>query len=95
VIHVKGGFEVVINRGKIVEAVANGHDSGNLGGPSLLNYHKLFYRVINNKPHMGVSIKILHGFFQIKGRINFFPNWIIPIITRKPRLVKHKSRFLF
>jgi hypothetical protein len=72
VIHVKGGFEVVINRGKIVEAVANGHDSGNLGGPGLLNYHELFNGIINNKPHMGMSIKVLHGFSKYKDGLIFF-----------------------
>jgi hypothetical protein len=45
-----------------MEAVTNGYNSGYGNLPGLLNYNELLNGVVNNKPQMGVSIKILHRF---------------------------------
>jgi hypothetical protein len=67
VVDVKGGFQVVIDGGKVVEAVADGNNAGNLGGAGFLDDHELLDRIIDNKAHMGVSIKVLHGFSKKRG----------------------------
>jgi hypothetical protein len=75
VVYIVSGFEVVIYSGKIMKAVANGYNPGNLRLASFLNDNELLNRVFNNKSHMGMSIKILHG-FSIKEKNFFIPNWI-------------------
>jgi hypothetical protein len=45
-----------------MEAVANGYNPGYGSLPGFLNNNKLLNGGINNKPQVGVSIKILHRF---------------------------------
>jgi hypothetical protein len=47
-----------------VEAVTDRYQPGNLGLAGFLNNNKLFNRVINNEPYMGVSIEVLHDYVQ-------------------------------
>jgi hypothetical protein len=63
-VHIGRGFQVLVDRRKVVETVANRHQAGNLGLTSFLNNNKLLYRVIYYEPYMGVSIEILHDFVQ-------------------------------
>jgi hypothetical protein len=60
-VHIGGGFEVVIYRGEIMKAIADGYNPGYLGLTGFLDDNELLNRVFHNQTHMGMSIKILHG----------------------------------
>jgi hypothetical protein len=62
VIHISRGLQVLVNRYKVMKAIAYRHEPGDRSLTGFLNYDELLNRVITNKPYMSVSIKILHGF---------------------------------
>jgi len=63
-IDICGGFKVIVNPDKIVEAIAYGNETGNRSLSGFLYNNELLNRVIANEPYMGVSIKILHALFH-------------------------------
>jgi hypothetical protein len=48
VVHIIGRPEIFIDSGKIMEAVANGDNPGNLSLPGFLNYYKLLNRIFTD-----------------------------------------------
>ena len=60
-VDVRRTFQVFVNLREIVEAVANRDDARDPGLAGFLRHDELLYRVIVDKPDVGVSIKILHG----------------------------------
>jgi hypothetical protein len=74
-VHIRGGFEVIIDLHKIMKAVTYRHKSPNRSLAGFLDNNELLDRVLTNEPYMGVSIKILHGLVQRNG-IGSFPNWM-------------------
>lgn len=60
------GFQILIHLFEIHEAVADADNTADTGKLSLLANKELFDRVIVNKPDVGVSIKVPHGFSDIE-----------------------------
>jgi hypothetical protein len=80
-VHISGGFEVVIHRGEIMKAIADGYNPGYLGLTGFLDDNELLNRVFHNQTHMGMSIKILHGLVHKEKNV-FYSKLDILMITQ-------------
>jgi hypothetical protein len=59
-VHMLGGLQTFVHLEKVDEAVANADDTLYAGLLGLLAREQLLYRIIVNKPDVGMSVEVSH-----------------------------------